>query len=111
MIRCPSCGYENAAGIPACERCGIQLAAPAENNPTPGTETATPLEVELLALLRGKQKIAAIKLYRSRNRCGLKEAKDAVETLARKHGVEQGTGCGAAVGIFIGILVFIASRL
>ena len=42
-----------------------------------------PLEDQLLALIRQRQKIHAIKLLRERTGVGLKEAKDAVEALER----------------------------
>jgi hypothetical protein len=39
---------------------------------------------DILDLIRQGQKIQAIKLYRERTNCGLKEAKDAVEALQRQ---------------------------
>jgi ribosomal protein L7/L12 len=53
---------------------------------------------EILELLRDGQKIRAIKLYRDRTGAGLKEAKDAVEALARSNGIPAGSsGCASAV--------------
>jgi hypothetical protein len=41
-----------------------------------------------------QRKIEAIKLYREQTDLGLKEAKDAVEALAAKHGIKpQQSGC------------------
>ena len=49
---------------------------------------------EVLILLRERQKIEAIKLYREQNGVGLKEAKEAVEALAAEHGIStKGSGC------------------
>jgi ribosomal protein L7/L12 len=53
---------------------------------------------DVLELLRAGQKIRAIKLYRDKTGAGLAEAKNAVETLARKNGIPAGqTGCSSAV--------------
>ncbi|WP_169977801.1 ribosomal protein L7/L12 [Tautonia rosea] len=57
---------------------------------------AGPLEGELLALLGQGKKIEAIKRYREATGVGLKEAKDAVEALGWRHGMDvpsQGSGC------------------
>jgi len=55
-------------------------------------------DAEILELVRGGNLIGAIKLHRERTGDGLRDAKLAVETLARQHGVPvaQGAGCGAA---------------
>jgi large subunit ribosomal protein L7/L12 len=42
---------------------------------------------DVLAALDGGKLIEAIKLYRAHTNCGLKEAKDAVEALARARGI------------------------
>lgn len=58
------------------------------------------LEQDVLALLKQNQKIAAVKLVREKLNCGLKEAKDAVETVARKHDLPDGTikaGCSGMI--------------
>jgi len=55
-------------------------------------------ESELVALLEQGQKIEAIRLYRDKTGAGLKEAKDAVEALAAKHGLPVGrSGCAGVV--------------
>ena len=51
-------------------------------------------EAELLRMLQAGEKIQAIKRYREWTGAGLKEAKDAVEGLAARHGiVAQSRGC------------------
>ena len=45
------------------------------------------MEVEILSLLGRGEKFPAIKLYRERTGVGMKEAKDAVEVLAQRHGL------------------------
>jgi large subunit ribosomal protein L7/L12 len=60
-------------------------------------------EEEVLALLKQGQKINAIKLYRQRTGAGLKEAKDAVEELARRYAIKE-AGCAS-------LLVFVFTLL
>jgi ribosomal protein L7/L12 len=60
------------------------------------------LEADVLNALSGNGKIAAIKLYRDRTKVGLKEAKDAVEGIAARHGlVAKGGGCAGMVLLFL----------
>lgn len=75
-----------------------------------GPSTIDPeFEQQLLSVLRGGNKIAAIKLYRERTRVGLKEAKDAVEGVARRHGLPEpkSAGCAGVVllAVFSGFLL------
>lgn len=52
------------------------------------------LKADLWALLQSGQKIEAVKLYRERTGCALRQAKDTVEAVAREHGVVvQRSGC------------------
>ncbi len=65
---------------------------------TPAAEASPEEDDDVLELMRGQKKIDAIKVYRERYHVGLKEAKDAVEALAAKHGIEsQGGGCAGVV--------------
>ena len=60
------------------------------------------LEAEVLDALSRTGKIQAIKLYRDRTKAGLKEAKDAVESIAARHGlVSKGSGCAGMVLLFV----------
>ena len=64
------------------------------------------VEPELLSLLRRGEKIQAIKLYREKTGAGLKEAKDAVEALARRHGLTpKATGCAGSFLLALGLCV------
>jgi len=58
-----------------------------ENKTAASSVAPTDQDKQLLKLLAAGQKIAAIKLYRQHTSVGLKEAKDAVEALAAKHGI------------------------
>ena len=64
-------------------------------------------EGELLGLLQAGRKIEAIKLYREQHPCGLREAKDFVEALAKQRGiVAPPGGClGVALALLIVFLV------
>lgn len=60
------------------------------------------LEVEVLNALSRDGKIGAIKLYRERTKVGLKEAKEAVEGIAARHGVAaKGSGCAGMVLLLV----------
>ena len=83
---------------------GRQVALLGGTPPPPASDA----EREILDLVRGGNKIAAIKLHRERTGTGLKEAKDAVETLARAHGINtpQGVGCGGVLTmLLLGLVV------
>jgi ribosomal protein L7/L12 len=52
------------------------------------------LKADLWALIQNNQPIQAIKFYRERTGCSLKQAKDAVDAVAREHGVvPKAAGC------------------
>lgn len=63
----------------------------------------TPTEQQLKeisdALIQGK-KIEAIKAYRTATGTGLKEAKEAIETIERNLGIERkSTGCASVIAV------------
>jgi ribosomal protein L7/L12 len=88
------CGLREAKDAVEAMEAGRQ--AFSEGGRTP--PAATMKENEILELVRGGNIIAAIKLHRERTGDGLKDAKDAVEALARAHGIArpQQVGCGGA---------------
>ncbi len=112
MPKCRICDHNNPAGIDRCQNCGTwieqavpaalagrgqknaQESAPASEEPLPDLNS---LEGQVLVLMQGQQKIRAIKLYREQTGVGLKQAKDAVEALAAKHGISQPAGCAGMV--------------
>lgn len=76
----------------------------AEGSPLMVREKPEPgdYEAEVLRLLSEGRKIQAIKLYRERMGVGLKDSKEAVEALAKRHGVAAtGSGC-------LGVLLLLA---
>ena len=65
---------------------------------TPAAAASPEGDDDVLELMRNQKKIDAIKVYRERYHVGLVEAKEAVEDLAAKHGIEsQGSGCAGVV--------------
>jgi ribosomal protein L7/L12 len=71
---------------------------------SPEADGITPdsLEGQVLALVRARRKIEAIRLYRQQTSLGLKEAKDAVEALAVKYRINpKATGCAGMVLLMI----------
>jgi ribosomal protein L7/L12 len=67
---------------------------PAAARATGSAGVRADLKADVWALVQDGQKIQAIKFYRERTGCGLKQAKDAVEAVAREHGVAPNTaGC------------------
>ena len=63
------------------------------------------LDKQVLELVAAGQKIAAIKLVRERTNSGLKDAKDAVEALAARHGIVPSarSGCLGAATFLVSV--------
>lgn len=63
------------------------------------------LEAEILDIAKNQGKIAAIKRYREARGCGLKDAKEAVDSILAEHGVtaRTGTGCATVLLFAIGV--------
>jgi ribosomal protein L7/L12 len=77
---------------------------------SPEADGITPesLEGHVLALMRSRRVIEAIKLYRSRTGAGLKASKDAVESLAAKYGISpRGAGCAGMVLLLFAVLAIL----
>lgn len=81
---------EAKAAVEALERMETPLAQPVDAD----------LESPLLELLRAKGKLEAIRYYRAQTGCDLKTAKDAVEELARRHGIASQGGCAGMLLLF-----------
>jgi hypothetical protein len=115
MPICPFCNEPNPPNVGMCKKCGntIPREEPStEKSPLEGLPEGelSDFDKEILDLMRGTKKIEAIKLYREKTNVGLKEAKDAVEALAARYGIEsKGVGC-ASVILFL-MLIPLAWRL
>ncbi len=107
MSTCLSCGEENAPGIELCRRCGAKIPPPPETEAP--AEPFSAAAIAVIEALRSGRKIEAIKLYRAETGCGLKEAKDAVEELARRHGLEAVARGGCSTVLLAVALVALAS--
>jgi hypothetical protein len=71
-------------------------------------ETSEGFEADLLPLLQQGKKIEAIKIYREMTGVGLREAKDTVEAIARKHGLATlKAGC-AGVLFFAAVICLVS---
>jgi hypothetical protein len=118
MSKCRICNHDNPTGIDRCQNCGTWVeqavsSALAGQGPASGSvseETAPDsqsLEGQVLALMQGRKKIEAVKLYRQQTGVGLKQAKDAVEALAAKHGISPAAGCAGMVLLMFMIFAII----
>jgi ribosomal protein L7/L12 len=78
--------------------------------PTPGEPN---FEGEVLAHFGERGKIAAIKFYREATGAGLKQAKEAVEEIAARHGYAQPTkaGCVTLIIFAVPIPVWLLTRV
>lgn len=112
MTRCPNCAFENDELRDACGACGWAFAnsrpspsALAEMYPAPDSAA----EHEILRLVRDGKKISAIKIHRETTGLGLKESKEAVEALARRHGVSNGpSNTGGLVAGLAAVMLAVA---
>ena len=72
----------------------------------PQSDIGGDLEAELLRLLGRGEKLAAVKLYKDQKGVALLEAKQAVESLAAKHGLEtQRSGCLGVLAVVVLVAV------
>ncbi len=101
MSNCPSCNSTNSLGTTICRFCGASI-------PEPATWTAD-LEQEVRSLLDQGKKIEAVKVYKHHTGSGLKDAKDAVEALAKRHGITvKGAWCSGVLIVCMLALIAIA---
>ena len=103
MPTCPFCNESNPPGVGLCKKCGntipLEESSPREE---PSEGDLNDFEKQILGLMKGQKKIEAIKLYRKNTGCGLKEAKDAVEALGARYGIEsKGVGCAGVLLLLI----------
>jgi ribosomal protein L7/L12 len=105
MPICPSCNESNPTDVGICKKCGGAI--PREES-TQGE--LSEFDKEILGLMKGGKKIDAIKRYRAKTGLGLKEAKDAVESMAAEYGIES-KGIGCASVLLFALVIPLAWRL
>ena len=114
MIRCRFCEKKIKLGDKFCPQCGAEI--PEEDLQHSPIESdyslrqalehiEDPFEKTIAETFASEGKIPAIKLYRQETNAGLKDAKDAVEALAQKHGIKS-TGTGCAGMLMLCLIVF-----
>ena len=108
MLRCSHCDHFNSEDSTQCERCGAPLDESDSGNAAESAAAADPFVEQVLTIAAENGKIAAIKHYREATGAGLKDAKDAVESMMRQHKIVANTGTGGGcvgVVLVVGILV------
>ena len=86
--------YKDRTGVSLAEANQAVEAMQADAGPPSPADLGGDLEAELLRLLGGGRKLEAVKLYKERMEVSLLEAKQAVESLAARHGLApQRAGC------------------
>jgi hypothetical protein len=70
----------------------------------------TPGDAQILKWLREGKKIHAIKIYRDKAGCGLREAKNYVESLGSRHGLAtvSSGGCAGMLMLMFAVLTGVA---
>lgn len=102
--------YRDATGVGLAEaKAAVEALVAGASVVTVTTSGGGVNEAEILAIVREQGKIAAIKRYRELTGQGLKEAKDAVEEMMARNGVEPGrSGAGCGSYVFATLLMGIA---
>jgi ribosomal protein L7/L12 len=97
---------QTGAGLAAAKE-AVEALAQGESLPTEEPMDAS-TETEIVSLLKQGQKLQAVKLYRECTGVGLKEAKDAIELMAEKHGLSVATGGGCLGAVILILLLVVA---
>lgn len=81
VLTCAHCGAPRHPGVAQCRYCGSYFADGASSGVGPA------IDRDIEELLRKKNLIGAIKVYRERHKASLRDAKDAVETMQKRLGL------------------------
>jgi len=95
--------YKDQTGVGLAEAKAAVEALEAGAGPPSTSDIGGDLEAELLRLLGRSDKLEAVKLYRDWKGTSLLEAKQAVESLAARHGLE--TQRGGCLGVVVAVVV------
>ena len=105
MTVCRFCDRRNSPGRTHCEGCGAELSGANEARSGDAESYADDsLEGRILRIFATQGKIAAIKAHREATGLGLKESKDAVESLAHKAGVAPAGGQGGCATVLLAVV-------
>lgn len=95
--------YKDQTGVGLAEAKEAVESMQAAAGPPPPSDIGSDLEADLLRLLGRGDKLEAVKLYKDRMGVALIEAKQAVESLAARHGlVPQRVGC---LGVVLAVVL------
>jgi ribosomal protein L7/L12 len=98
--------YKNEVGCSLKEAKDAVEALERGDGPPQPTEADASLEADILRLLRDGERIRAAKLHKERTGASLREAKQAIESIATRHGIAvPDAGCSGVVIFLIVIVV------
>ena len=107
MPKCRFCDHNVPLGTTRCPNCG----APVDT----ATAQTEDLEQQVRSLLGQGQKLEAVKLYKDQTGASLRQAKEAVEAieaLAERHGIAaKGGGCVGVVLVFLALAVVVGTTI
>lgn len=83
---CGRCGAPVLAGANGCSFCGVAFVG-APPGQTAATAGAAGADAEVVALLRARNKIGAVKVHRERYKTSLRDALRAVEAIEKQLGL------------------------
>ena len=108
LINCPECGKQISDKAASCPDCGYPLQKSTIGNNR--QLNVNNIEAEVKRLIDAGEVISAVKYYKDNMNCGLKEAKDKVDSLRGITPSANKGGCASIVLILIlisGVLVYI----
>ena len=96
--------YKDQTGVGLAEaKAAVEALEAGGGPPSTPAEMSDDLEAELLRLLGRGDKLEAVKLYKDQKGVSLLEAKQAVESLAARHGLE--TQRGGCLGVVLAVVL------
>ena len=95
--------YKDQTGVGLAQAKQAVEAMQADADPPSSSDIGGDLEAELLRLLGRGGKLEAVKLYKDQKGVSLLEAKQAVESLAARHGLE--TQRGGCLGVVLAVVL------
>lgn len=94
-----------------CLKCGNKFKAGEAMVRRPNDNSVPEEESMIVSIIQSQGKISAVKWFKEKYNCGLKEAKDAVDDIAAKHITEITSGAASGSGCSIIILIGISITL